>query len=317
MTLHAPRRLLPWVALFVCTGIAFAQDATFYLQSGSTKTAKILSVTPDSIRIQVQGSGGPQEVAFPWEKFSKVVQADGTLLTRPAKASADWSGETKAALPLTGAGSVSSSSAIIASSSSSVIASVPKSNGIPNVAVLEIAGNFKDFSHEDLSAITSRFETELMKTGKVKVLERRNMDMILQEQGFQQTGACNTSECQVQVGQLLGVDRIITGSLTKVDKLYTMNLKMVNVENGQNEISHALDIRGTMEDLIRGGCYEMAQIFSGLKKPGNDHTVLTAEKGSAWPWVIGGVAVVAGAVTTVVILNSSSPKASVKDAVIQ
>jgi TolB-like protein len=163
---------------------------------------------------------------------------------------------------------------------------------VPNVAVLDITGSFKDFSRKDLSAIAGRFETELAKTGKVQVLERRSMGLILQEQGFQQSGACNTSECQVQVGQLLGVDRIITGTLTKVDKLYTLNLKMVDVGSGQNILSHALDIRGSLEDVMRGGCLEMAQIFAGLKKPTDSNVVLTAEKGSVWPWIIGGVAVV-------------------------
>ena len=69
---------------------------------------------------------------------------------------------------------------------------VSLSSAVSNIAVLDITGSFKDFTRDDLVAITSRFETELMKTEKVKVLERRNMDMILQEQGFQQSGACNT-----------------------------------------------------------------------------------------------------------------------------
>ena len=194
---------------------------------------------------------------------------------------------------------------------------VSLSSAVSNIAVLDITGSFKYFTRDDLAAITSRFETELMKTEKVKVLERRNMDMILQEQGFQQSGACNTSECQVQVGQLLGVDRIITGSLTKADKLYTMNLKMVDVGNGQNIMSHALDIRGSMEDLMRGGCFEMAQIFAGLKKPSNDHSVLTSEKASLWPWIVGGVAVIAGAVTTVVIITQSGKTNPDKAAVIE
>ena len=189
---------------------------------------------------------------------------------------------------------------------------------LPNVAVLDITGNYKDFSREDLSAIAGRFETELSKTGKIQVLERRNMDLILQEQGFQQSGACNTSECQVQVGQLLGVDRIITGSLTKVDKLYTLNLKMVDVGSGQNTLSHALDIRGSLEDVMRGGCFEMAQIFAGLKKPTDSHTVLTAEKGSVWPWIVGGVAVVAGATVAVVVLTQDdNSSATDKQAVVE
>lgn len=187
---------------------------------------------------------------------------------------------------------------------------------VANVAVLDISGNFKDFSREDLSAVAGRFETELAKTSRMQVLERRNMDLILQEQGFQQSGACNSSECQVQVGQLLGVDHIITGSLTKVGSLYTLNLKMVDVGSGQNTLSHALDIRGSLEDVLRGGCYEMAQIFAGLKKPNDSHTVLTAEKSSVWPWIVGGVALVAGAVVTVVVLTQDD-SATDKKAVVE
>jgi TolB-like protein len=189
-------------------------------------------------------------------------------------------------------------------------ATPPKVERKTTVAVLAFTGSFKQFSAEEFTAVTNRFETELMKTGTVQVLERRNMDAILQEQGFQQTGAC-TSECQVQVGQLLGVDRIISGDIGKVGDMITMNLKLVDVENGANVMSHAIDIKGDLQTVLRGGCYEMAQIFSGLKKPANDHSVLTAEKSSVWPWVVGGVAIVAGAMTTVVILsqdNSGSAK---------
>jgi len=137
------------------------------------------------------------------------------------------------------------------------------------------------------------------------------MDMILQEQGFQQSGACNTSECQVQIGQLLGADRIITGSLTRVDKLYTLNLKLVNVESGANEMSHALDIRGSLEDVLRGGCFEMAQIFSGLQKPQDSHTVLTAEKASLWPWIVGGVSLLGAGVLSYVLLTQDNASSDV------
>ena len=186
-------------------------------------------------------------------------------------------------------------------------------SALPNVAVLDISGNFKDFSREDLSAIAGRFETELSKTGQLQVLERRNMDLILQEQGFQQSGACNSSECQVQVGQLLGVDRIITGTLTKVDKLYTLNLKMVDVGSGQNALSHALDIRGSLEDVMRGGCYEMAQIFAGLKKPTDSHTVLTAENGPVWPWIVGGVALLGIGTGVYVYLQSQDDEGTITE----
>ena len=105
--------------------------------------------------------------------------------------------------------------------------------GLPNVAVLDITGNFKDFSREDLSAIAGRFETELSKTGKMQILERRSMDLILQEQGFQQSGACNSSECQVQMGQLLGVEYIVAGSLVRFGRKYALRADYIDVGTGK------------------------------------------------------------------------------------
>jgi len=201
-------------------------------------------------------------------------------------------------------------------STSVPIAEVPKPVSItqkhskPNVAVLEFSGSFKIFTREDIQAITNRFETELMKTDSFTVLERRNMDAILQEQGFQQTGVCNSAECQVHVGQLLGVDRIITGEVSKMGDIISLNLKMVDVEKGNNTLSHVIDIKGELQDVLRGGCYEMAQIFSGKKKPESDRTILTAEKSNAWPWILGGVGLVAIGAGTYIVLNSGSSKRS-------
>jgi TolB-like protein len=171
-----------------------------------------------------------------------------------------------------------------------------------NVAVLDFEGSFKDFSREELTAITNRFETEMMKAGVYQVLERRNMDYILQEQGFQQTGACNTSECQVEIGQLLGVELIVNASVSKVGDVISLNMKMVDVGSGKNIMSHALDIRGDLQTVLRGGCYEMAQIFSGKKAPIDSHTVL-AEESTLWPWIVGGVAVLTGGVVIAVVLS--------------
>lgn len=173
----------------------------------------------------------------------------------------------------------------------------------PAVAIMDFTGNYRQFTKEDLSAITNRFETELMKTGVYQILERRNIDAILQEQGFQQTGACNTSECQVQVGQLLGVERFIAGEISQVNNIISMNLKMVDVGTGANLKSHALDIKGDLSTALSGGCYEMAQIFAGLKQPATEHTVLTIEKSNPWPWIVGGLGLVAAGVTTFILLS--------------
>jgi TolB-like protein len=195
-----------------------------------------------------------------------------------------------------------------------VVASTPESKGsnptspvasqvrLPRVAILELKSTHPQITMGDLAALSARLETEFQKTQAFQVLERRNMDVILREQGFQQSGACNTADCQVQVGQILGVERIVVGEVGKVGKLLTFNLKMVDVGSGANLKSHALDIKGGMDDLLRGGAWEMAQIFSGRKKPASDRSVLTADEPRVWPWILGGTAVVAIAAVAIVYL---------------
>lgn len=199
--------------------------------------------------------------------------------------------------------------AVVSASAQAVAQSPDAASRTPRIAILDLTSGSPQIGKGDLSALSSRLETEFQKTERFQVLERRNMSAILSEQGFQQSGACG-SDCQVQVGQLLGVERIVVGEVTKVDKILTLNLKMVDVGTGANLRSHALDIKGGMEVLMRGGAWEMAQIFSGKKTPASDHSVLTAERAPVWPWIVAGTVVVAGATVAVVYLLTSDDGSS-------
>jgi len=203
----------------------------------------------------------------------------------------------------------------VRSANAGLVVAASPSPRLPRVAILELRSSTPQITAGDLAALSARLETEFQKTQAFQVLERRNMDVILREQGFQQSGACNTADCQVQVGQILGVERIVVGEVGKVGRILTFNLKMVDVGSGANLKSHALDIKGGMDDLLRGGAWEMAQIFSGRKKPGSDHSVLTAEKARVWPWIVGGAVVVAGAAVAIVYLLQNKNETATKTTV--
>ena len=78
------------------------------------------------------------------------------------------------------------------------------------IAVLEFEG--KGVSQSETSTLTNRLRDEMIKTGEDMVLERGEMDEVLKKQGLQQTG-CVTSECAVVVGNMLGVQQMIGGSI--------------------------------------------------------------------------------------------------------
>lgn len=63
-------------------------------------------------------------------------------------------------------------------------------------------------------AAADELVTQLFKTGKFTVIERAQIDMILSEQDFGQSGRVNASQA-AEIGRILGVQVMVTGSITK------------------------------------------------------------------------------------------------------
>ncbi|MBI5805926.1 hypothetical protein HZA73_07760 [candidate division TA06 bacterium] len=117
-----------------------------------------------------------------------------------------------------------------------------------SVAVMDMEP--KGVPENEVSALSDRLRTELFRTGAFDVMERGKMQDVLKEQGFQQSGACNTDACAVEIGQLIGVQKIIGGSLGKVGKTYTVNLRMIDVKTGRIERSVTEDYTGEIDKLL-------------------------------------------------------------------
>lgn len=127
-----------------------------------------------------------------------------------------------------------------------------------HVAVISFVGD-KTVSPEQLNFLTGKFASELMRTNVYKVLDRGKMDYILKEQGFQQSGACNTSECQVQMGQLLGVDAIVGGNLVRFGSKYAFRAELIDVGSGLVLYSAEVEESGELEDVYGSLCKRAAE----------------------------------------------------------
>ena len=101
------------------------------------------------------------------------------------------------------------------------------------VAVIEFK-NSTDLSTSEISTLTQRFRSVLASRHIVTVLERERMGEILKEQDFILSDNCNTNECAIQVGQLLGVQVMISGEFGKVGDVYTIDTRCIDVESGRN-----------------------------------------------------------------------------------
>jgi len=126
------------------------------------------------------------------------------------------------------------------------------------IAVLDFEA--QSVSVGEVATLTDRFRNELAKTQQYIVLERREMEEVLKEQGFQQTG-CSSNECVVEVGQLIGVQQMIGGSIGKVGNVYTVSARIIDVQSGKILKVTTYDHNGDISELLTEG---MKQVVLGL-----------------------------------------------------
>ncbi|MBN1383351.1 MAG: PorV/PorQ family protein [Elusimicrobia bacterium] len=122
-----------------------------------------------------------------------------------------------------------------------------------NLAVADFVG--KNVSQADASIVTDFIRTELVKIGRFNVVEKANMNEILSEAAFQQTG-CTTAECAVQIGKILNVQQMIVGSLSKLMDTYFITLNLVDVETGK--IVKSDNIKAYSAEELQSVCKTLA-----------------------------------------------------------
>lgn len=116
------------------------------------------------------------------------------------------------------------------------------------IAVLDLRA--ESLSQQEVVALSDRLRTDLFNTGKFKVMERGLMSDIIQEQGFQKSGMCDDENCLIEVGQLLGVEKMVGGSIGKLGTVYLVNLRLIDMTTGQIEKTVSEDCRCPLEELL-------------------------------------------------------------------
>jgi len=101
-----------------------------------------------------------------------------------------------------------------------------------SIAILDFTSN--GVSQSEAIALTERLRNELFRLDTFAIYERGKMIEIMNEQGFQQS-ICTTSDCAVEIGKLIGVKMIVTGSINSLGDLLTISTRIINVESGKIE----------------------------------------------------------------------------------
>ena len=122
-----------------------------------------------------------------------------------------------------------------------------QATSIPAVAILDFES--RGLPTYEVETLTERLRSEAANTNAIRLIDRKMLESILNEQGLQQSG-CTTDECAAEVGQLLGAQFMINGSIGKLGNTYTIDAKMVSVTTGAAERAKTVTYEGEVSGLI-------------------------------------------------------------------
>jgi len=98
-----------------------------------------------------------------------------------------------------------------------------------NIAVADLGR--ENVSASDASMMSELLRGELAKITSFRVVEKNNMEKILEEHAFQKTG-CTDQECAVKLGRILNVERMAIGTFGDFMGKKIVLLRLVDVETG-------------------------------------------------------------------------------------
>lgn len=131
-----------------------------------------------------------------------------------------------------------------------------------HIAIIDLSGI--GIQNQEAQILTNKLRSELIKTNQFIVLDRGEMDVILEEQGFQQSG-CTSSECAVEVGQILGVRYIVAGTVGYMGDIYYSEIKLIDIETSKIVKSADDHASGNISNVLLHSLPKMAKVLAGLK----------------------------------------------------
>ena len=136
-------------------------------------------------------------------------------------------------------------------------------NSQNTIAVLDFKGN--GISINEASSISERLRTELFNNGDYRVVERDKLEALLEEQGLNQSGIVS-DEYIVNAGSILGVDKVVVGTVNKIGNLYSVSARIVNVKTGEILEAVSYEHSGKLSYLLKTGMKTIAFELLGQKK---------------------------------------------------
>ena len=128
-----------------------------------------------------------------------------------------------------------------------LISNLSFSQELPRIAVVGITSTAPGYIWSSDSPLaqgaTDLMVNALLSTNRFRVFERAKLDAILQEQGFQHFSGLVDQTTAVKLGKMIGVDSILTGSITNISFKKAEGIKIGPLKVGKSSAKVVMTIR--------------------------------------------------------------------------
>lgn len=241
-----------------------------------------LKYNPQSVRAhllaaQIFFSEGKSVAAYEhWRKASAKAQAEpdrrelDQLLARLREKHPAWFGNAKTTVATTsppGAAKAASTPA-----PNVMPAKLPAGGARPHLAVFTFDEISSPQPEQGLGAsLAEMLSTALINAGHYRLIERKQLQKVLEEQALSQSGALD-SETAVVVGKIMSIDAIVVGSISTLANAVEADARILNVETG--EAIAAAHSRGASANELR-------QMAEALAKDINQRAAMVPARAAA------------------------------------
>jgi TM2 domain-containing membrane protein YozV len=132
----------------------------------------------------------------------------------------------------------------------------------PVLAVLSLSS--QNVSPADTSIIMGFIQEEFFYTMKFQLVEREQIDKLLKEIQYQQSGLCDV-ECAVNLGKQLAAQKVVSGSVGRLGNAYVIQLSMIDVATSAIESMFSIREECPLEQLPG----YISKLIKGVISPGN------------------------------------------------
>jgi len=144
------------------------------------------------------------------------------------------------------------------------------------IAVLQLDNN--GVTDSEVKALTERLSMEIVRHNKYEVMERQKMNSILNEMSFQLSD-CTSDECAIEIGEMIGVEKMIAGSVSKVGEYYTVSARVIDVETSRIELTGIVDMEGTIGQVLTKAIPSIAKQLCQIQEQGFDNAIIQKNVG--------------------------------------